>query len=159
MGLCGFAIGGISQPSTCDHHPYLVNFNPRDLPPYITLYRPPPCDWKSDVFGEGENSFEEAGVLSEGFSTDAVKILMMREDFQKLLTNLVEKEKDRLFPKVGVTVLESRSHFTSQSRSEETCDTVQAHFQNVVFTFNGYELNGLGVMRVLPFLHKVWTIY
>ncbi|KAF9614051.1 hypothetical protein IFM89_014851, partial [Coptis chinensis] len=26
-------------------HPYLVNFNPRDPPPYITLYRPPPCDW------------------------------------------------------------------------------------------------------------------
>ncbi|KAF9610273.1 hypothetical protein IFM89_021834 [Coptis chinensis] len=28
-----------------DHYPYLVNFNPRDPPPYITLYRPPPCDW------------------------------------------------------------------------------------------------------------------
>ncbi|KAF9618306.1 hypothetical protein IFM89_000941, partial [Coptis chinensis] len=78
-------------------------------------------------------------------------IAAQREDFQKLLADLVEKEKDRLFAEAGVTVLESRSHFTSQSRSEETCDIVHSHFQNGIFTFNGYELNGLGVMRVLPF--------
>ncbi|KAF9620206.1 hypothetical protein IFM89_010941 [Coptis chinensis] len=58
-----------------------------------------------------------------GLSEQHARTLLIhhRWDVQKLLADLVEKEKDRLFAEAGVTVLESRCHFTSQSRSEETC--------------------------------------
>ncbi|KAF9605593.1 hypothetical protein IFM89_017936 [Coptis chinensis] len=45
-------------------HPYLVNFNPRDPPPYITLYRPPPCDWNAIVNEIGR--LLEVGMSSGG---------------------------------------------------------------------------------------------
>ncbi|KAF5181035.1 Rbr-type e3 ubiquitin transferase, partial [Thalictrum thalictroides] len=44
-----------------------------------------------------------------------------RWDVQKVLAVLVEKGKDRLYAEAGVTVLNRKSHFTSQSSSEVTC--------------------------------------
>ncbi|KAF9603946.1 hypothetical protein IFM89_039166 [Coptis chinensis] len=60
-------------------HPYLVNLNLRDPPPYITLYRPPPCDWNAIV--------NEIGHLLEvGMSSGEGEIPSeKREYFQRVL--------------------------------------------------------------------------
>ncbi|KAF9599959.1 hypothetical protein IFM89_001994 [Coptis chinensis] len=61
-------------------HPYLVNFNPCDLAPYITLYRPPPCDWNAIVNEIG--CLLEVDMSSGGGEIPSEK----REYFQRALT-------------------------------------------------------------------------
>ncbi|KAF9622283.1 hypothetical protein IFM89_031086 [Coptis chinensis] len=66
-------------------HPYLVNFNPRDPPPYITLYRPPPCDWNAIVNEIGR--LLEVGMSSGGGEIPSEK----REYFQRALALMQSK--------------------------------------------------------------------
>ncbi|KAF9616964.1 hypothetical protein IFM89_033034 [Coptis chinensis] len=61
------------------NHLYLVNFNPRDPPPYIILNRPPPCDWNAIVNEIGR--LLEVGISSGGGEFPSEK----REYFQRVL--------------------------------------------------------------------------